>query len=109
MPIPISDNPIFGLADAVQKLPKVAPGSDKKDLEAACRDFESIFVNYMMQKMRDTVPQDHMFGGGQAEKIYTGMLDSEVAKSASQHRGIGLAAIMYAQLSAIGEDEKPEK
>jgi flagellar protein FlgJ len=88
---------------------KASSKSDDKDLEAACRDFESLFVNYLMQKMRDTVPDDSLFGGGQAEKIYTGMLDNEVAKSVSQHRGIGLAAMMYAQMSSTGENDDNKK
>ena len=84
---------------------KVDQKPGDKDLEGACRDFESLFVNYLMQKMRDTIPDNPLFGGGQAEKIYTGMLDSEIAKSISQNRGIGLAALMYAQMSSIGKNE----
>jgi len=62
-----------------------------------------------MQKMRDTIPENSLFGGGQAEKIYTGMLDNEVAKSVSQQRGIGLADLMYAQMSSEDENENTKK
>ena len=74
-------------------------------LEQACKDFESLFVSQMMQQMRKTVPQDGLLNGGRAEKIYTEMLDSEMAKSISNQRGIGLAAMMYRQLSAIAAEE----
>lgn len=85
--------------------------SDSKDqeLEKACHQFESLFIKYMLQTMRETIPENQLFGGGRAEKIYTGMLDDEVAKSISQQRGIGLAAVMYAQMASAGEKESGGK
>ena len=73
--------------------------SDPEAMKAACKDFESLFVNIMMKEMRDTVPQNEIFGGGAAEKLYTSMLDAEVAKHVSKHRGIGLANLLYDQMS----------
>ena len=70
----------------------------QKALKNACHDFESLFVNYMLKQMRQTVPQDGLFGGGQAEKMYTSMMDSEVAKEISRQRGLGLAPMMYNQM-----------
>jgi flagellar protein FlgJ len=80
---------------------KSAPND--KELEKACHEFESLFIKYMLQTMRDTIPENSLFDGGQAEKIYTGMLDDQVARTVSQQRGIGLAAIMYAQMAARGD------
>lgn len=88
-----------------QTRPGVSAKPDDKELEKACRDFESIFVNYLMQKMRETIPEDGLLDGGQAEKIYTGMLDTEVSKTISQQRGVGLAAMMYAQMSALEKND----
>jgi len=109
MTYPVNDtaalNPMMSIQSGTRALSK----SNDKDLEVACRDFESLFVNYLMQKMRDTIPDNSLFGGGQAEKIYSGMLDNEVAKSVSQQRGIGLAALMYAQMSSTGENESTKK
>jgi flagellar protein FlgJ len=86
-------------------IPATEAGSGKgverqKALKNACRDFESLFVNYMLKQMRRTVPQDGLFGGGQAEKMYTSMMDSEVAKEISRQRGLGLAPMMYRQMMA---------
>lgn len=75
-------------------------------LEQACKDFESLFVNQMMKQMRKTVPQEGLFNGGRAEKIYTEMLDSELAKSISNQRGLGLATMMYRQMSTLASEEK---
>jgi len=101
-----------GAAFSVKALPgstaaRMAPKSADK-LEQACKDFESLFINQMMQQMRKTVPQDGLFNGGRAEKIYTEMLDSEMAKSIANQRGMGLASILYRQLSTLAADEKPE-
>ena len=82
---------------------------DSKALEKTCRDFESLFINYLMQEMRKTIPEDSLFGGGQAEKIYSSMLDNEVSKTMAQQRGIGLAAMLYNQLSSVQEENDRTK
>ena len=100
---PFNAMPMPGPLEAIRTRPDASAKPSGKELEEVCRDFESLFVNYLMQQMRDTVPEDSLFGGGQAEKIYTGMLDTEVSKTVSQQRGIGLAAMMYAQMSLMDE------
>jgi flagellar protein FlgJ len=86
-------------------------GSERQQqaLKNACRDFESLFVNYLLKQMRRTVPQDGLFGGGQAEKIYTSMMDSEVAKEISRQRGLGLAPMMYHQMMAAINETTTKK
>ena len=89
-------------AQAIQKSAEAkVHGKHSQDLKKACQGFESLFVNYLMQQMRTTVPQSGLLGGSQAEKLYTGMLDSEVSKTVTKERGIGLARIMYEQMQAI--------
>lgn len=76
-------------------------GSDKakaKKLREACEGFESLFIQRMWQEMRKTVPQGGMFQGRE-EKFWQDMYDQELAKSMSQAGGIGLADMMYEQLS----------
>jgi flagellar protein FlgJ len=73
-------------------------------LEEACRNFESVFVQYMLKEMRQTVPQNGLIGSGHAEQMYTGMLDSELAQVISMQRGIGLASVLYGQLAAGSAD-----
>ena len=69
------------------------------DLDKTCRDFEALFVGYMMKEMRKTIPDDGLFSGGRAEQMYTSMLDDETAKSISKHNGMGLAPMLYRQLT----------
>lgn len=72
----------------------------QKALKNACRDFEALFVNYMLKQMRQTVPQNGLFGAGQAAKMYISMMDNEMAKEISRQRGLGLAPMMYHQMMA---------
>ncbi len=92
----------------VSPLKNEGPAPDQQretQLRKACRDFESIFVNYMMKQMRKTVTKDGLIGSSQAQQLYTSMLDGEVAKNVSQERGMGLAAMLYKQMSGyIDED-----
>lgn len=104
---------LLGIANLMTPSPPLASrtgspqGVENQDaaLDRACRDFESVFINYMLQQMRRTVPKDGLFNGGQAEEIYTSMLDNETAKSISRNSGLGLADMLRQQLSS----QAPEK
>jgi flagellar protein FlgJ len=111
MPMPIGK---FGSFIQLNSVPTVKAGGDQgterhKALKNACRDFESLFVNYMLKQMRQTVPQDGLFGAGHAEKMYTSMMDSEVAKEISRQRGLGLAPMMYHQMMAAINESTTKK
>ena len=66
------------------------------------REFESIFLNYMLQQMRKTVPEDSLMGSSPAKDIFMGMQDEELSKELSRAGGIGLAAMLYSQLASQG-------
>ncbi len=113
----MSDDLMFaiGMAHSVKAGPTAAGKTarqspdDPDKLQAACKGFESLFINQMMQQMRKTVPQDGLFNGGRAEKIYTEMLDSEMAQSISNRGGMGLAAMLYRQLATEALDKIEEE
>ncbi|WP_245867487.1 hypothetical protein SPSIL_043500 [Sporomusa silvacetica DSM 10669] len=75
-----------------------ATGEDAK-LKAACQDMEAVFLNMMMTRMRATVPKDGLFGNSQEEQMLTSMLDTELTKNMAQAGGMGLADMLYHQLS----------
>ena len=109
--MPNSIHSLNGARPAMNKpaLENTKVRKDHGKLEKACDDFEALFVKYMMQQMRKTIPKDGLFGQSQADKIYTGMLDDEVAKSVSRGRGLGLAKAMYEQMAALQSDETRKK
>ena len=106
---PINEMDLINPVLSSSKLQSIKGKPGKQELEKACHDFESLFVNYMLQQMRRTIPEETLFGGGQAEKIYTGMLDSELSKSISRQRGIGLAKLMYTQMAAMVDNGDTKK
>lgn len=78
---------------------------DKKALRKACQDFESLLVHQMLKQMRQTVPKSGFLDGGSAEQIYHSMLDGELAKQISQQKGIGLAPMIYRQISSLAQQD----
>jgi flagellar protein FlgJ len=77
---------------------KSTAASDKK-LKTVCKDMESVFLNMMMTTMRATVPKDSLLGDSNEDDIMKSMLDNEMSKNMAQAGGIGLADLLYRQLS----------
>lgn len=67
-------------------------------LQRACSEMESLFLNHLLQKMRATIEKSDFLGGGQTEELYTSMLDGEIARNLARAGGIGLASVLQQQL-----------
>ena len=85
-------------SQSLNKLRLQAKQSPDQALKAAAQQFETVFLNMMLKSMRDATPQDGMFDSEQT-KMFTGMLDQQLAQSMASSRGVGLAEIMVKQLS----------
>jgi len=72
---------------------------DKEKLIEVCKQFESIFINFMLKSMRATVPDGGLFEKGVAYDIVLSMHDQALAEEVSQNGGIGLAKQLYEELS----------
>lgn len=77
-----------------------------KQIAKVARDFESIFLGYMMKQMRKTIPPDPLFGKSQAKEIFYEMYDDEMAKELAKAGGIGLAAVLTKQLSIYAPEKQ---
>lgn len=71
----------------------------RQQLKKACQQFESIFLYYLLQKMRDTVPKEGFFEQGVSYDIIQSMHDEALAEELSKGGGLGLADQIYKQLS----------
>jgi flagellar protein FlgJ len=69
-------------------------------LKQACQQLESLFIGHLLKEMRATINESGWFGGGRARELYTSMLDSQFAKELSAKGGIGLAALLLADLES---------
>ena len=95
------------LSNKINELPE-SKKQELKKLKEACSEFESIFMHQMLKEMRKTVdPKNSLVYGGQAEEIFSDMLDQERAKEMK----IGLGDMMFRQLSQsiISSTSKPRK
>lgn len=81
---------------------QVAPHIDRSkadpEIVKAAEGMEAMFLDYMMQVMRKTVPKSELDLESPASEIYRGMLDSEYAQKAAHQGGIGLADQVIAYL-----------
>ncbi|WP_019878395.1 rod-binding protein [Succinispira mobilis] len=77
------------------------PADDKEQqkLRKTCQDMESVFINLMFTNMRNTVQRSELLPESMGEKIMRSMLDQEMATKMSRAGGIGLADLLYQQLS----------
>jgi flagellar protein FlgJ len=86
---------------AVNGVPAVsaqAPSSDDAArLKEACGQLEGVFMVELMKAMRATVSKDGVLPAGGGEEMFTGMLDQQIAESASV-KGGGIADALFAQL-----------
>ncbi len=80
---------------------------EKEDLKKVSQDFEALFLKKLFDEMDKTVDRKNsLFDGGNAEEIFRGMLNDERAKSISKSGGIGLADLIYKQLSSEIKEKK---
>jgi len=73
-----------------------AKSVDSKKWKAA-QDFEAMFIHQMLKSMRNTVPKDDEMSSGR--RIFTEMLDEQIANTASRTGHFGLAQIVYKELA----------
>ena len=71
---------------------------DKKLMET-CVEMESIFVAKMFKEMRKSVHKSEWLHGGFAEEIFEDMLYDEYSLNVSKNSKLGLASMLYDELS----------
>jgi Rod binding domain-containing protein len=85
-----------------QSAGRTAHGKERqidRKLMDVCIQAESLFVGKMLKAMRNTVPKGEFLHGGFAEDIFEDMLYDEYAVSMSRTSNLGLARMMYDELS----------
>lgn len=78
-----------------------AAGRTKQDkrLWDTCIEMESLLVGRMLKEMRKTVHKNGWLNGGFAEEIFEDMLYDEYAMSLSRNSNLGMAKMLYDELS----------
>ena len=83
--------------NALGDLKRLAKGNDPKAIEAAARQFESLFLGMVLKSMRAAVPAGGLFDNEQT-KLYQSLLDQQLASDLAASGGAGLAKALIAQL-----------
>ena len=79
--------------------PKAPKAGDQQALKEACKEFETILLEQMLNSMRKTVNKSGLMQGGMAEDIFEDMLYEKYARKMSDSANLGLADMLYRQLS----------
>jgi Rod binding domain-containing protein len=102
-PVMVPVNQIYQnqrIGNSLKSISNHTTDKDDPKLAAACAEMESLFLTHLLKEMRATVEKSGFIGGGQAEEIFTSLLDVEISKKMSVAGGIGLSAILLEQLGA---------
>jgi len=70
---------------------------DRK-LRKSCADFEAIFISYIFQTMRKTIPESHTTTRMPGKDTYTMIVDHKLSEDLARRGGIGLQKVLYNQL-----------
>lgn len=82
-----------------------SPGNGPSpELVEAAREFESLLLNMMMKSMRESVPENDLFGDGSKVRMYEEMRDTELAGVMARQGGIGLARLIVDQFRGREEE-----
>lgn len=84
---------------------KAQADKDDAKLKKTCKDMEAMFLNMMMTDMRKTVQKSKLVDDSK-EDIMVSMLDSEMTKNMANAGGMGLADMLYRQLSTTAKANK---
>jgi len=93
---------------SLDSLKKGAREKSPEAIKQVAKQFESLFVQMMLKSMRDTVPEDSLFGS-KAGKMYQDMYDKQLSMHISNGKGIGLASTIERQLGGTPENTLSDK
>ncbi|KUG02721.1 flagellar protein flgj [hydrocarbon metagenome] len=72
---------------------------DQKKLYESCQQLESVFLNKVLDSMRACISHSDLIDRGFATETYESMLFDEYSKNMSKTNSLGIADILYKQLS----------
>jgi Rod binding domain-containing protein len=87
-----------------QSTPQVRAGGGPDETRKAAEAFEQFFIAQMLDHMFAGIKTDGPFGGGNGEKIFRSLLNTEYAKVISQTGGIGIADVVQREMIKMQEN-----
>jgi flagellar protein FlgJ len=87
------------VSEALNPSRKNVMNKQQKKLWDTCVEAESLFVNKMLKEMRKSVDKGEWLHGGFAEEIFEDMLYDEYSLQVSKSSNLGMAKMLYNELS----------
>lgn len=87
-------------------LPEIDPSQVRNydKIAAKAKEFEAVFLSEMMKPMFEGVDVDPLFGGGNSENIFRGMLTEEYGKKIAETKSIGIADFVMRELIRVQQE-----
>ena len=82
-----------------KKLQAAMNKKDDKELKKVCQDFEGLMLNMLYKQMKATVPKSDLIPSDMGKDIFESMLDDKLVEESSKSKSVGLADMLYKQLS----------
>ncbi|MGE5390992.1 MAG: rod-binding protein [Deltaproteobacteria bacterium] len=80
---------------------------DQKKLYEACQELEAVWLSKVMETMRNSIDRSDFIPRSFADETFESMLYDEYAKSMSKTGQIGIAEMLYKQLTNPGIKPDP--
>ena len=102
MEIPAYLDPNLQVPDLGEGI-KISPENRMKlgenKIKEKCYEFEAVLINSMLKSMRKTIQKSGLVPGGNAEDVYTSLLDREYAIILSKNSSTSIADALFKQLT----------
>ena len=75
-------------------------------LRKACREFESIFISYMLKSMRKASEKSDLFGKGLGSEMYSDLFDMKLSEEMAKSGQMKLGDILFSEYAPMVESKK---
>ncbi|MBU0753873.1 MAG: rod-binding protein [Planctomycetes bacterium] len=86
----------------IKQLQKLA-GGGSENLEEVAAKFESIFLNFLIKQMWQTVEKSDLLPESPGRELHEGMMTTMLADYLAEHGGMGIAKAMVTQLKTAAD------
>jgi len=87
------------MTDKMAGLARRSNVDSQDELRALSGEFEALFVKIVLDSMRDTLGNDSLIPKNAGEKLFEDRLYDEYAKTISKTANLGIAEMIYRELS----------
>jgi flagellar protein FlgJ len=99
----LNEEKVKGFESAIQSAVKA---KDQEGLKKATEEFEAVFIQILLKSMRETITEGGLIEKSQGRSMFEGMYDEELSKNMAMGRQMGIADMLYQQLSQFDESDE---